>query len=109
MLTYLALGDEKRDVGKRSGLQVVVVIGIAKLDTDIFGPATEKEQGIEHFQFRGGAAQAEIVTFPGDVVGIQQVYNQRPAQAAMRNRIRGIPARGASPEVEAIGNSWPQQ
>src|SRR5712691_7471357 len=108
VLAYEGFGDQKRDLGQLSSIQVFLIIILFKVEARIILPAFEVDEGVVVLQ-ESTCTNAQIVALPTHLVCIQQVYNGWPIQASTSNSIGSVTAGGSCHESQAVRCGWTEQ
>src|SRR5438270_7168376 len=108
VLAYQGFGNQKRDLGQRSGIQVFLIIILCEVEARIILPAFEVDEDVVILKGSTGT-NAQIVALPTHLVRIQQIYNGWPIQASTSNSIGSVTACGSCHESQAVRCGWTEQ
>src|SRR2546423_6049337 len=108
MFTDQGLGDQERDLGQRPSIQISSKIALCEIKPGVILPALEIDKRIEIF--RGSAStNSKVVALPAYFLGIQQIHNDRPIQAATVDGIGSVAAGSSCHEGHAVGSGGSKQ
>src|SRR2546421_4459221 len=101
MFTDQGLGDQERDLGQRSSIEICSKIALSEIKPGVILPAFEIDKRIEIFR-RSASTKSKVVALPAYFLAIQQIHNGGPIQAATLDVISRVARRGKLREGNSI-------
>src|SRR5579883_276481 len=105
MLADQGLGNQKRHLWQVSRAQVAIVIGLLIVQTRIENPLLEVGQSVVALgrDRLAPRSQAKVVTFPANLILVEQIGNRGPVQLSAVNIVGRVATTGTTPQGQAIG------